>query len=109
MLYAFESFHSARNGVGVSACQERRGTRGQNVFDVVFTAQRNFVATRKNYFRAFVAKKNLPDAKERSGGNSLLPAEPENARFGGHAARDFRVVRVEDRYVALGLVLKHAH
>src|SRR5271156_3654568 len=109
MLHAFERFHAASNGGRISARQERRGTSGQYVFDVVFTAQWNFVAARKSHFRTFVAKKNLPIAQKRSGGNALLPAEPENVRLGRHAARDFRIVGVEDGYVALSLIFEHAH
>src|SRR5271156_6344141 len=109
MLHTFERFHAASNGRRISAGEESCGTRGQNVFDVVFAAQRNFVAPRKRNLRAFVAKKNLAIAQKRSGGNALLPAEPENMRLGGHAASDFGIVGVEDGYVALDLVFEHAH
>ena len=64
MLDAAKSFHAAGDGCGRRARKIRSRACRQNVFDVVFAAQRNLVAAREHGFRAFVAKNDFVVAQE---------------------------------------------
>ena len=75
----------------------------------MFASQWNIVSSQKRNFRAFHSKNNLIVEKESTLGHSLLPAEPINVGARRHAARYFRIVGVQDRSVALELILEHAH
>ena len=97
VLHSREAAHALRDRGGLDSHQLRGCGRGQNIFNVVISAQSDIRAAKKNGFRTVAPENNFVITKETAAGNSFPPAEPEHLRKRRRILGSRRIVRVHDR------------
>ena len=108
MLDARKTFHRFRNRRRVDAREPRDNHRGQHVFQVVRARERNFPGFHHRIFLAVMDDYNFVAAQARALAHALLPAEPEHLRFLRRVFRRSGIIRIQNRRIQLGLVLKYS-
>ena len=108
MLDAGKSAHGIGDSRGGSAFEARGGSGGQNIFEIVRAGQRNFFALQQNFFLLSAAEDDFFATQVRALQDFLFAAEPIDLRTLGRQEYARRIIRVQHREIAFGLIFKDA-